>query len=271
MTRPAINERHIARTYRSISLPANVWTVQASGGTIASGYISLAAGEDVGMTWLPPHDLDPSKDIKFRFIYMLSSPTLRTFAATVGISFNAAGTLAAGTQMTANGKTYTLDAQVVAAGAGVAAGAITAVEAGLASDLAPLDPLTLVTPNAAVDAIAVNVVTQAGVDEAEGEITVVCNIAPNDGTVVSYEFDRSRSDPLTTPIGPFTPVSTPAVAQSSPTGSLTLADTTSRNWSAGLYLVGAGTAAISILALEIAYVPLIGGVLGNFGTIADPW
>lgn len=271
MTRPQLNERHLARTYRSVSYPATAWTVQAAGGSVANGYITLGPGESVGMAWVPPYDLDPSKDIKFRYLYLLSSPTLRTFAATVGITFNAAGTLAAGTQLTHGGKTYTLDAEVTAVGAGVEAGAVTAAEAGLASDLAPLDALTLVTPNAAVDAIAVNVVTQAGVDEAEVEVKIWCNISPNDGSAVGYEFDPSTFTEITTPIGPFTPsVSVASRTQSSPTGSLTLADTTNRNWSAGLYLVGVG-ASVSLLALEVAYVPLTGGILNAAASISDPW
>lgn len=269
MSRPSINERHVGRTHRSIFLRAQDWTVQASGGTIANGYITLAAGEDVGCCFVPPYDLDPSFPLKFRFIY---SPNVaaRQSRSTVVVTFSGAGTIATGAVLTFGGVSYTLDLGQEAGGAAPYNLAVTAVNLGAGHDLTPGDVMALAVPNAAIESCVAGALTQAGVDEAVGELILYANLTNNDGTDVGYTFDRSTSTPLTTPIGSFTPLSTTNLQQS-PVGSLTLPSTTRRDWSAGLYLVGSGAGTIYVMGVEIAYVPLIAGVTGAASEIADAW
>lgn len=81
MSTPQISERHQGRTYRSVWLPANLWATQAGSESIGNNYILMKTGEKVGCHWVPPHDLDPSKDIYFRvhFFANITGLTL-TFA-----------------------------------------------------------------------------------------------------------------------------------------------------------------------------------------------
>lgn len=179
MSRPSINERHVGRTYRSVWLGVNQWSVQAAGGSIANGYAQLDANQDIGMLWVPPYDLDPSFAVKFRVFFMSGS------------------------------------AQTV-------------------------------TP------------------------AIYCNIAAADGSGVSYEYDRSTSTALTTPV-PAKIVGAGMVNKMVATaaGSLTLPSATNRNWNAGLYLVADKTC--QYFGVEVGYVPLIAGVIGYPSTIDAPW
>ena len=182
-TAPSLNERHVARTYRSVFLPSNVWAIGASGGTIVAGYINLALGETAGAPFVPPYDLDPSFAVKFRVHFMPTAATTQKF----------------------------------------------------------LLKLTL---------------------------------SNNDGTAEAYNTDPAATTDLTTPI-PDSVTTAPMIAFScvSGVGSLTLASTTRRNWSAGLFLHGAMAAnAPLIYGVEVAYVPLIGGVTGFPSHIpAEAW
>jgi len=177
-----MNERHIARTYRSLFIRANEWSVGAAGGSISSGVITLAVGEYVGCLFVPPYDLDPSFPIKFR------------------VHFIAAGT-------------------------------------------------------------------------ATNAFLLKTNLSNNDGTAEAFNTDPSSTTALTTPI-PNTSTTAPMASKAcvSGAGSLTLTNTTRRNWAAGLYLTGATASnAPTITGVEIAYVPMIAGVFHDVAPSAAAW
>lgn len=88
MPRPSVTERHVARTYRSLFLRAQDWTIQASGGTIGSGYLQLTVGESAALHFVPPYDLDPSFALKFRAHIHSQAAATRTVTLTVAISNN---------------------------------------------------------------------------------------------------------------------------------------------------------------------------------------
>lgn len=83
MSRPQINERHVGRTYRSVFLRAQDWTIQASGGTIGSGYLQLQTGEFAAMHFVPPYDVDPSFPLKFRAHILPQAAATRQVVLTV--------------------------------------------------------------------------------------------------------------------------------------------------------------------------------------------
>lgn len=98
-------------------------------------------------------------------------------------------------------------------------------------------------------------------------------LSNNDGTGEAYVSDPSAPTALTTPI-PDVTTTAPMNAMGcvSGIGSLTLASTTRRDWSAGLWLYGATAAnPPSITGVEIAYVPLTAGITGAAAEIADAW
>lgn len=101
-----------------------------------------------------PSDMDTGNPLYAR-VYWTSGSTVGEYQYNVDIVFNGAGTIAAGAVATRNGKSYTLNAEVTAVGAGTEVGIFTAVVHTTPSLLAVDDTLTLQTAVAAVDSITV--------------------------------------------------------------------------------------------------------------------
>ena len=277
----SIRNQHIQRSYRVHNLRGQDWIVGASGGTVSNGKATLSSlGEQVLTPFYAPWDLDPSFPLQFRYIYTADGATGRKARFNLSVTCAGETTLVDGETLTIDGVQFTVDAGF--GGSLNPAGttspiAVTAVDYGVFSYTVPVFVWTG-HPNITNTVIALE--TQAGADESPIEISIQYQYGTMSGALPAqgvdaepFNTDWSWADDLTEPIGEHTPASPTIIAQKSPIGTLTLPSETRRDFYLNLRATNMTNIAVSILALQVAYVPLISdNIVGTAGgTRTEPW
>lgn len=267
---PPINERHIARTYRSIHLAPALWYVSGDGGNYIDGHLTHEAGEG-HVCYLPlPYDLDPSFPLKFRALCKVPAFQAQPSIYQCEVVTNGAVSWDSGRQFTSGGKTYLSDPFSCDA-ADTYTVYFTAAVSGTAQSLAVSAALTPVVAIPELVSATVTSEFQAGVNEPNIslQLKVLAGTPGVDDCWSSLTPGEEFVD-LTTPWVPVAPLSATTKMCKTSIGSLTLASSTARGTSLSLWLKNTGTQMIHTYAVEVAYVPYIAGVRVS-STIAAPW